>query len=54
MACHDGHLLSATYAVLQSSLPELTEPVLAYAGIFHRAQFKTLRHRQTACIFAES
>jgi len=39
MACHDGHLLSAMYAVLQSSLPEPTELVLAYAVICHRAQF---------------
>ena len=42
MACHDGHLLSATYAVLQSSLPEPTELVVAYAVIYHRAQSQDL------------
>ncbi|KAL0021788.1 hypothetical protein WJX77_000682 [Trebouxia sp. C0004] len=30
--------ISATYAVLQSSLPQLTELVLAYPVICHRAQ----------------
>ena len=44
MACHayDDHLLSATYAVLQSSLPGPTQLVLAYPVICRRAQFVDL------------